>query len=349
MKYVRKIVIVLTACLITLVFVELIYSTMHMNVYREEPSSAEGVWPWIIYDPLMGWMNKPMYIMPGHFQIDENGFRIIESSPTPDKKKRLIVCMGDSGTFGIWVARQDPVFGGFEFDSFPSYLQDIISKNNDMVINAGTIGYTSAHLLRQYMSSIRRLKPQIIVIRIGHNDHLWSWDKRLDAQQPRNVILRYLYNTFPATLTVQTIARYIFLFRQKSISEPWSTPDQYEYNLQTLITTANNDGVKVFLIDYPLRPLGIPPASEANYLKQLKSKFRLKSHAAYIEIHEKYMQRLETVAKSTGTQIIRTGHRLEDPKEKAFSGWDQVHPNKRGMRIIAEEIAKVLNKDAGNQ
>jgi len=342
MKYVRKIVIVLTACLITLVFVELIYSTMHMNVYREESSQTE-TWPWIIYDPLMGWMNKPMYIRPGQFQIDENGFRITESSP--NNRKRLIVCMGDSGTFGIWQKR----VGIFEFDSFPSYLQNIISRNNDMVINAGTLGYTSAHLLRQYMSSIRRLKPQIIVIRIGHNDHLPSSDTRLDAQQPRNVILRYLYSTFPSTLTVQTIARYIFLFRRKSISETCSTPDQYEYNLQTLITTANNDGIKVFLVDYPLRPLGIPPASEADDLKHLKLIMNLKSHAAYIELHEKYMQRMETIAKSTGTQIIRTEHQLEDPKEKAFSRWDQVHPNKRGMQIIAEEIAKVLNRDAGNQ
>ena len=287
--------------------------------------------------------------MTNQFRIDKNGFRIIESVSTPDKRKRLIVCMGDSGTFGIWVARGDSRFGGFEFDNFPSYLQDIISGNNDIVINAGTIGYTSAHLLRQYMFSIRRLKPQIIVIRIGHNDHLPSWDKRLDAQQPQNVILRYLYNTFPSTLTVQTIARYIFLFTQRSVSEPWSTPDQYEYNLQTLINIANNDGTTVFLVDYPLRPLGIPPASKADYLKHLKLITKLKSHAAYIELHEKYMQRMENIAKSTGTQIIRTRYRLEDPKEKAFSGWDQQHPNKRGMQIIAEEIAKVLPRDAGNQ
>ena len=348
MKYVRKIVIVLTMCVITLVFVELIYSTMHMNVYRRGNTSEGRVWPWIIYDPLMGWMNKPMYIRSGQFQIDENGFRVIESSPTPDKRKRLIVCMGDSGTFGIWVERNDPVYGGFRFDNFPSYLQDIIFRNNDMVINAGTIGYTSAHLLRQYMSSIRQLKPQIIVIRIGHNDHLLSWDKRLDAQQPRNVILRYLYHTFPSTLTVQTIARYIFLFREKSMPEPWSTPDQYEYNLKTLITTANNDGIKVFLVDYPLRPSSIPPASGADYRKSLK-RVQVKSHAAYIELHEKYMQRMETIVKSTGTQIIRTRHRLEDPKENAFSGYDAQHPNNRGMQIIAEEIAKVLNRDAGNQ
>ena len=349
MKYVKKIVIIFTMCLITLVFVELIYSTKHINVYRGGNTSEGAVWSWIIYDPLMGWMNKPKYIMLNQFRIDENGFRIIESSPAPDKRKRLIVCMGDSGTFGILAGREGSPFGGFRFDSFPSYLQDIISKKNDMVINAGTIGYTSAHLLRQYTSSIRRLKPQILVIRIGHNDHLPSWDKRLDAKQPRNVVLRYIYHTFPSTLTVQTIARYIYLLREKSMGEPWSTPDQYEYNLQTLINIANNDGTKVFLVDYPIRPSSIPPASKAAYLKQVKIQLRLKSHQAYIELHEKYMQRMENIAKSTGTQIIRTRHRLEDPKEKAFSGWDAQHPNNRGMQIIAEEIAKVLPSDSGNR
>ena len=65
MKYVKKIVIVLTVCLITLISVELIYSTMNINVYRGGNTSEGAVWPWIIYDPLMGWMNKPKYIMPG--------------------------------------------------------------------------------------------------------------------------------------------------------------------------------------------------------------------------------------------------------------------------------------------
>ncbi len=345
MKHAGKVVFALISCLITLLFVELIYSTMHKNVYRQASLQLRA-WPWIIYDPLMGWMNKPLYIQPGHFRIDKNGFRIIESSPASDKRKRLIVCMGDSGTFGIWAARKDPVFGGFEFDSFPSYLQDILSRNNDMVINAGTIGYTSANLLRQYLSSIRRLKPQIIVIRIGHNDHLETC--QLDIQQPKNVVLRYLYKTFPSTLTVQTIAHYKFLLTQKSTSGLCSTPDEYEYNLRTLINIANNDGIKVFLVDYPLRSPSIPPASEADYQESLK-RLKLKSAASYIELHEKYMQRMETVAKSTGTQIIRTRHRLEDPKENAFSRWDQQHPNKQGMRIIAEEIAKVLNKNAGSQ
>lgn len=347
MKNAKKIIAVLTICLITLVCVESIYSTMHINVYRGGITS-EGVWPWIVYDPLMGWMNKPMYTQPDRFQIDKNGLRIIESSPASDKRKRLIVCMGDSGTFGIWAAREDSRYGGLEFDSFPSDLQEIISGRNDRVINAGTLGYTSAHLLRQYVSSIRRLKPQIIVIRIGHNDHLPSWDKRLDAQQPRNAVLRYLYKNFPSTLTVQTIAHYTYMLRQRRLDEPWSTPDQYEHNLRTLISMANNDGAKVFLVDYPIRPPSIPPASKAEYLKHL-SGMKIASHEAYVELHEKYMQRMETVAKSTGTQVIRTRQRLEDPKENAYSGWDQVHPNKRGMQIIAEEVAKVLPSVAGNQ
>ena len=162
MKYAKRIAIAFVACLITLACVELVYSEMHLNVYRGGGTSEGPVWSWIIYDPLMGWMNKPRYIKPNQFRIDKNGFRIIESSSSPDKNKRLIVCMGDSGTFGIWAAREDSKFGGLEFDSFPFYLQGILFGRNDKIINAGTIGYSSAHLLRQYVVSIRKLKPQII-------------------------------------------------------------------------------------------------------------------------------------------------------------------------------------------
>src|ERR1035437_9349972 len=113
MKNVKKIIIVLTMCLSTLVFIELFYSTMHINVYRERKASEGGFWPWLVYDPLMGWMNKPMYVLKDKFKIDKNGFRIIESPPASDEGNRLIVCMGDSGTFGVWASREGP--GGGEF------------------------------------------------------------------------------------------------------------------------------------------------------------------------------------------------------------------------------------------
>ena len=55
------------------------------------------------------------------------------------------------------------------------------------------------------------------------------------------------------------------------------------------------------------------------------------SYEAYLAVHEKYMQRMEAVAQSTGTPVLRTRQRLEYPKEKAFSGLDMMHTNKRGM------------------
>lgn len=327
----------------TLASVEAVYSSLHLHAYRGGNTSEGAIWPWIIYDPVLSWMNKPGYVQPEKFRIDENGLRVIENVPALGQRNRLIVCMGDSGTFGIW--GNDRVYGGLEFDSFPSYLQGLVAGNHDAVVNAGTIGYTSAHLLRQYASTIRRMNPDIIVIRIGHNDHLPSWDKRADAQPPRNAALRFFYDKLPFTFMTQTIARYAFLIGKKIMDPPWSTPDQYEANLRTLIRVARGDGAKVFLVDYPLRPSSIPPASMEGYLKNLQ-KMRLTSHAAYIEDHERYMARLEVVARSTGATVIRTRHRLEDPKEDAYSGWDQAHPNKRGMQIVAEEIAKVLLSDA---
>ena len=347
-KYVKRIVIAFAACLITLVCVELVYSKMHLNIYRERGTFIGSVWPWIDYDPLMEWMNTPEYNLADAFKIDEkdafridkNGFRIIKPSTAPGKMSRLIVCLGDSGTFGIWRDGETSL----RFDSFPSLLQDNILGHHDVLINAGVLGYTSAHLLRQYIISIHKLKPQIIVIRVGHNDHSPSWDKRLDAHQPSNALLRYLYKNFSSTLVVQTLARYTFLLRKKTMGGPWTTLDQYESNLIELIRIAKSDGVKVFLVDYPLRPSSIVPASKKDLMDHISED----SYDAYLAVHEKYMQRMESVAQSTGAQVIRTRSRLEDPKEGAFYRFDAVHPNKHGMQIIAEEIAKVLLKDTGN-
>lgn len=345
MESLKKILLALGACLLTIVCIELVYSGMHINAYRGGDISKDTVWPWLTSDPIMGWVNKPGYIMEGQFKIDNNGLRIIESSPGIDSQKRLIVCMGDSGTFGIWGGTPDR-FGGLKFDSFPQRLQNLIADRGDVVVNAGTIGYSSANLLRQYAFLIRQMKPQIIVVRVGHNDHMPSWDKRLAVQPPHNAALRYLYQHFPSSLTVQTIAHYRYMLGHKTTGTVWSTPGQYEDNLRTLIRTANEDGSKVILVDYPVRPPGIPPAaSKEKFAEHLSVIMGVKSYAEYVALHEKYMQRMEAVAQSTGTPVVRTKYRLEDPQENAYSAWDQMHPNKHGMDIVAEEIAKVLRKD----
>lgn len=348
MENLKRILLILGECLLILVCIELVYSGLHFNVYRGGDFAKDTVWPWLTYDPIMGWVNKPGYGLQGQFRIDSNGFRIIESSPAPDERKRLIVCMGDSGTFGIWGSTPDS-FGGLKFDSFPQRLQTLVADHGDVIVNAGTIGYSSANLLRQYAFSIRQMKPQVIVVRVGHNDHMPSWDKRLAVQSPHNAALGYLYRRFPSSLTVQTIAHYLYIFGHKTTGPAWSTPEQYEYNLRALIRAATADGTRVILVDYPMRPPGIPPASKEKYAEHLSVILGVKSHEEYVALHEKYMQRMEIVAQSTGTLVVRTKHRLEDLQENAYSPWDQIHPNKHGMEIVAEEIAKVLRKDSAEK
>jgi len=66
-------------------------------------ASRLDAWPWLVFDPVLGWQNEPDYQHP-NFRIDARGFRASPFAPPTGrmaKRALRIVCLGDSRTLGV--------------------------------------------------------------------------------------------------------------------------------------------------------------------------------------------------------------------------------------------------------
>jgi len=101
-----------------------------------------------------------------------------------------VMCLGDSRTFGVWASQRNIQFN----NDYPAVLQRRISASRPQggkpveVINAGVIGYTAAHGLRQFITQGLDLSPSVIVIALGFNDILYSWDPALGLMSPDRAV-----------------------------------------------------------------------------------------------------------------------------------------------------------------
>ncbi|MCE9599034.1 MAG: SGNH/GDSL hydrolase family protein [Spirochaetia bacterium] len=320
--------------LFTYVIFETAYALSGYSPYR----STGQTFQWLVFDPILGWMNKPRYNHDWNFIIDKRGFRILPDAPA--EAPRTIVCMGDSGTFGFWADGTWPTF-----PDYPNQLQMMLGKST-RVVNAGVIGYTSSHLVRQYMVSVRQQKPSYIFVRIGFNDHSSSWDVRHAAYEPTSPVRRFLIYSMGSTFTVQTAIK-LQQIRQAphAFERPWNTLPAFEENLDRLIRYARNDGVKVVLIDYPIRPEVFPGRVEQD--KFPKMGWGVKDYQGLLALHRPYAQAIADTARRNQIPLIQTADELERFENQGFSSTDIVHPNLKGYKMIAQRIAEYLQKNSG--
>lgn len=99
-------------------------------------------------------------------------------------ENRLIVCLGDSLTFGK---------GAEEGKNFPAYLEQF---SRFRVVNAGVSGDTTSGALLRINRDVLRLHPDLVIIELGGNDYL------------RGV---------PFSLTLANITRMIDILRKNNI------------------------------------------------------------------------------------------------------------------------------------
>lgn len=122
------------------------------------------VWPWVVKDPVLGWTNAAGY-QSNSFRVNSYGFRGEEFSREKPEGVTRIVCIGDSGTFGIWFGERS----SRHWDNYPGELRRILREEGDdsvEVINAGVVGATSSHSLRQLLTRVLVLQPDILTVRI---------------------------------------------------------------------------------------------------------------------------------------------------------------------------------------
>ena len=307
-----------------------------------EPTVLGGR-PWLIDDPIVGQRNRPSFVDPSTgVAINALGLRGGEITVAKPPNTFRVLCLGDSTTFGVW---RNDVFD-IRFDtSYPAELEQILRESGTRaeVLNAGVMGYTTAHALRLLLTELRPLSPDVVTIRLGNNDHtligMQPW--YLSVTTPYDLLRRLPAGAFHwqiVRLSVDGYQRWTGPTRRWR--QVYKVPiEEFERNLHRLIETARAMGAKPLLLDFPYRPIEQGPwqgeelpntTTEARNLEEL--------HA----IHESYQAVVERVGRETGVPLVATAAALRAQPMRTFTDFDNSHPNAAGLHETAVQLFDAL-------
>jgi lysophospholipase L1-like esterase len=300
--------------------------------------------PWLVADPVAGHRNQPGFADPARgIAINRLGLRGSDVPPAKPTGRLRILCLGDSTTFGVW---RNDVFEIRYDTSYPAELDALLRERGYAraeVLNAGVMGYTTAHALRLLLSRLRPLAPDVVTIRLGNNDHTLTgfqpwW---LSVTTPYDLLRALPAHAFDWQIVQTSVDGYQRLTGPRATLQPtYKVPiDEFERNVGRLIASVRALGARPMLLDFPYRPIGqgewrgepLPnPTTDARNLEEL--------HA----IHARYQAVAARVARASGVPFVATEAALRSSPERTFTDFDNSHPNAAGLRATALAIFDAL-------
>jgi len=227
-----------------------------------------------------------------------------------------------------------------EFGRYDKYLSEIINQNfpdsGFTFVNLGVGGWSSYQGLKQLKRDIVPMRPRIITIFYGWNDHWCTFgleDKKIgDFNLNYPKIMTALSTNFRL---VQLINKSIFAmkFCGKTDTKRVSLED-FRANLKEMIRVARrNSIIPVFLTAPTSHRKGEEPA----YL----SKRWLKDLSKLVPLHESYVQVVRDITHQEGVYLVDLYQQFRklprEKMEKSF-GTDGIHLTEEGNKIIAHYL-----------
>lgn len=303
---------------------------------------------------------------PVRWEIETNalGFRGPWLPADREQASPLIVCLGDSCTFGFRVDQEK---------TYPRQLQAYLQAHGlpqALVLNCGVPGYSSFQGARVAQQLLPDLRPDFVVMAFGANDlepALWT-----DSQRSRQSV--QLPGALSGLRRRLGVARlYDRLFRSQRVAPDASVPSQrrvdeqeYEANLLKMITAAKQVGAEVMVGDL----IFIAPVY-ANQIERL--------------VREQQVEHLDgRVLIQTGLEQVLDGSRFQKQRNSIDQFWDTklakynfvyyseqyyqrllsipqwqgylryllvepVHPSPLGHQLISEQIGSWILEKSGQQ
>jgi lysophospholipase L1-like esterase len=308
------------------------------------PRAVAPGMPWLVADPIVGHRNRPGFRDPRlGIAIDALGFRGTEVAVAKSPGTSRVVCLGDSTTFGSW--RQ----GAYDVRYDTSYPAELARRFDAdpgprvEVVNAGVMGYTVAHVLRLFVTRVARLAPDVVVVRIGNNDHA------LLGPQPwwvSGTTPVGLLTVLPPPLLDWEVVRLGDDAYQRVTAPPLPPApvrrvpiDEFERDLGRLVAAIRGVGARPVFLDFPYRPVGRGPwrgeplpndSTDARTLEELAA------------LHATYQAVVARVAAATGVALVRTEDALAAQADRTFTDFDNSHPTGDGYRVIAGVLHDAL-------
>jgi len=121
------------------------------------------------YDSVLGWKNKPrergwLTTKEGKFWVEINSFGLRDKEISLSKRKKRILVLGDSFTWG---------YGVNQGETFSDELEKLF-ENKVEVINAGVTGYGTDQEFLYLVNEGYKFKPDIVLLVFAFNDLAWD-------------------------------------------------------------------------------------------------------------------------------------------------------------------------------
>jgi lysophospholipase L1-like esterase len=273
--------------------------------------------------------------IPGVLSINDEGRRGPRLDPA---RRRRLVCLGDSSTFGIWSGGGSDL-EDIRFDNYPALLARSMERagyDSWQVVNAGVPGSHAGHSLRILRREILSLEPEIVTLRVGVNDHARSRLPWYD--DPESAPLRRLfYGLGGSRIFLLAIEAHHRLTRDPDTPRRMMSVDAFRQALEAIVAESRTHGIHLLLMDYPLR-LAAPSDQTARGVARFYGE---RTVQAFFAVHAAYQGVVASVAREQGVPLLATAPTLLDPERPGFH-IDVVHPDRRGMRQTAALLLRDL-------
>ena len=337
----------LGAVAVVLLVAEAVLRVTTPPTFRQRPFTGVS---WLRSDPVSGWRNVAGFHgnsvelggrrYRAELAINALGFRGPDVAVAKPPGTMRIVCQGDAGTFG-WQLPSRPARdtdgAPLDLESYVVALRDALATRggNVEVINAGVVGYSAAHGLRQLVLEVLRLHPDIVTVRFGYEDHVRASHPALRAIEPAAPRTRELFYALAGTRLLRLgldAYQQLPLIHPPSATVPWTFPDEFERTLRRYAELSRRHGFKLLFLDYPL-------ADPATIAEADRNLFVLFAGVANVDElyreHATYQQIVRTVAADEGVPVLDSVAAFRAAAEPLYLASDPVHPNREGSRLLA--------------
>jgi len=218
-------------------------------------------------------------------------------------------------------------------------IQDDFEDSEIQILNAGVGGWSTYQGLVQLKRDILPLKPNVVTIYYGWNDHWLGFgveDKEIALFNSK------YYRLLNSTKLFQLYAKSYVNLKYRSdqrIIKTRVTPEDFRGNLTEMVVDSKKHGVVPLLLT---APTSFTPGEEPQSLKTRWFYYL----DALLPTHNLYAEIVREVAASEDALLVDL-HKLFDgfavDKRKSLIP-DGIHASEEGDQIIAEEMYAVLEK-----
>lgn len=249
----------------------------------------------MLADPDLVWKFEPGSSVYGG-KINSLGFRDREVNREKGPGVRRVICMGDSVT-----AQGQPCFA--------QYLNQMLTNappdgGKWEALSMGVYGYSSMQGLRSFDLLGKSLKPDVVIVSFGRNDHVWEVPDRTRLGARLSPSFRRIYMLLSHRVVGRLFLHVMDTRHQWTATKPKAPqadsrelrlpPEDFRLTMRQFVKEIRDCGAKPILV----------AAARRRIPEDYVSKGCARTRDEFERQHDEYAQIVRDVAKETGATLV---------------------------------------------